>query len=214
MKKKIAALLVLCMVSVLAFSACGKSTDTASDPELSRITTDAENKTVTINAYINGRYFNKSTHHYIVFEGGSTAKDSMIIAYCDSQDFHQALVDIGGKSWNETADELKDGEFTDGQKIDVSLTWEGHEEPVTAADTLKLADGSRPGMDVRFSGNKENNARIGTGCILCLDSCWGGITSNAAYGFNSIASAEPEIFFDEEAVPGDGTQVQITFALK
>ena len=41
-------------------------------------------------------------------------------------------------------------------------------------------------MDIRFGGNLDNARTFHTGCILCLDSCAVGITSNASYPSNII----------------------------
>ena len=80
-------------------------------------------------------------------------------------------------------------------------------------DSIKTDDGKLDG-DMRFSGNKDNNAECGSGCIACLNSCWAGITSNAAYGYNAIDSGNPKVYLDESVMPADGTNVQITFTLK
>ena len=39
-------------------------------------------------------------------------------------------------------------------------------------------------MDMRFGGNLEVNQEYATGCIMCLESCPAGITSNAAYQYH------------------------------
>ena len=177
------------------------------------IVVDAENHTVTITAQLNGTFFDQSTMHYCVWKDGGMGDKCMFAAYCNSQDFYNAMVEAGGEPWNTTTDKIADGEFTDGQKVDVTLTWEGQDTPVAMADTVKTADG-KPEIDMRFSGNQQNNADCGSGCIACLNSCWAGITSNAAYGFNAIDSGSVSVFLDDSVMPADGTDVQLTFTLK
>lgn len=157
--------------------------DTAAAPE--DIIVDEEAGTVTVTAAVNGTFFDQSTMHCVVFQDGGAGDAAMMAAYCDSQDFYDAMIKAGGEPWNTTDAKLEDGEFTDGQKVDVTLTWEGQDEPVALADALKTDDG-KPNVDMRFSGNQANNKEAGSGCIACLNSCWAGITSNAAYAFGAI----------------------------
>jgi hypothetical protein len=137
----------------------------------------------------------------------------MFAAYCTAEDFYNGMIEAGGEPWNTTTDKIADGEFTDGQKVDVTLTWDGQDTPVAMADSVKAADGAF-NVDMRFSGNLDNNNECGSGCIACLNSCWAGITSNASYGFNAIDSGEVSAFLNDEVMPADGTDVHITFALK
>ena len=236
-KKSIVLLLMMALVFTMCFAACGKSEESAPDAEEAEMTeevteeateeaaeetapadpaavvTDAEAKSVTITAQLNGTFFDQSTMHYCVFKDGAMGDKCMFAAYCTPEDFYNAMTEIGGEPWNTTTDKIADGEFTDGQKVDVTLTWEGQSEPVAMADSIKTADG-KPEVDMRFSGNMDNNTACGSGCIACLNSCWAGITSNAAYGFGAIDSGNPSVFLDDSTMPEDGTDVQITFTLK
>ena len=222
MKKKLLVML-LGLAMIIALAACGGSgesapADSGSDDAqpaaaLDEIVTDAEAKTVTITAQLNGTFFDQSTMHYIVWQDGGMGDKCMLAAYCNSQDFYDAMISIGGEPWNTTSDKIADGEFTEGQKVDITLTWEGQDTPVPMVDSIKTDDGKLD-VDMRFSGNKDNNAECGSGCIACLNSCWAGITSNAAYGYNAIDSGNPKVYLDESVMPADGTNVQITFTLK
>ncbi|MBE6041892.1 MAG: hypothetical protein E7220_05150 [Clostridiales bacterium] len=229
MKKKLLVLL-LGFVMIFAVTACGGSDqaepeDTSNEAETAAeettepaaapedIVVDSDAGTVTITAQVNGMFFDQSTMHCVVNKDGGVGDKAMFAAYCDSQKFYDALVEAGGEPWNTTTDKLASGEFTDGQKVDITLKWDGQDEPVALADALKTDDG-RPEVDMRFSGNKDNNAEAGSGCIACLNSCWAGITSNAAYGFDAIDSGNPLVYLDDSVVPADGTDVQITFTLK
>lgn len=232
-KKAFMLLLVFVLVFVLCLSACGGgdqeeapaedtqtevTEETTEEPEVAKaapedIIVDAENHTVTITAQINGTFFDQSTMHYCVWKDGAMGDKCMFAAYCDSQDFYNAMIEAGGEPWCTTTDKIADGEFTDGQKVDVTLTWEGQDAPVAMADTVKSADGKLD-IDMRFSGNQQNNKDCGSGCIACLNSCWAGITSNAAYGFNAIDSGSVLAYLDDSIMPADGTDVQLTFTFK
>ena len=176
------------------------------------IIVDKEAGTVTITAQVNGTFFDQSTMHYIVFKDGGVGDKAMMAAYCDSQDFYNAMIEAGGEPWNTTSDKIKSGEFTDGQKVNITFTWDGQTEPVEMVDTLKSDNGAFD-VDMRFSGNQANNAECGSGCIACLNSCWAGITSNAAYGYDAIDSGSVTAYLNDAVMPEDGTNVQATFTL-
>jgi hypothetical protein len=232
MKKKYFVLL-LTMVLVFCLAACGGSSEPAEEPAEEPATeeaaeepveeethaapedivVDAENHTVTITAQLNGTFFDQSTMHYCVWKDGGMGDKCMLAAYCSAEDFYNAMVEAGGEPWNTTTDKIADGEFTDGQKVDVTLTWDGQDTPVPLIDSVKTSDGKLD-VDMRFSGNLQNNKDCGSGCIACLNSCWAGVTSNASYGFNAIDSGEVSAFLDDSVMPADGTDVHITFALK
>lgn len=226
MKKLLVVLLG--MIMIFSFAACGGSGDaepaedesqqnelveeeaTAASP--TDIIVDEEAGTVTVTAQVNGTFFDQSTMHGVVFKDGGAGDAAMMAAYCDSQDFYNAMIQAGGEPWNTTDAKLEDGEFTDGQKVDVTLTWDGQDEPVALADALKTDDG-KPEIDVRFSGNQANNAEAGSGCICCLNSCWAGITTNAAYPYGAIDAGNPRVYLDDSVMPADGTDVQVTFTI-
>lgn len=223
MKKKLL-VLMMAFAIVCLLAACGSS-DTSTEAEESEnveveeaydpaeIVTDSEAGTVTVTAAVNGTFFDQSTMHCVVFKEGGAAESAMMAAYCDSQDFYDALIAVGGEPWNTTDAKLEDGEFTDGQKVDVTLTWDGQDEPVALADALKTDDG-RPDIDIRFSGNQANNKEAGSGCIMCLSSCWAGICTNAAYPFGAVDAGNPHVYLDDSVMPADGTDVKVTFTLK
>ena len=219
--------LLLGIMMVFSFAACGGSGDAEPAADDSKqeetaeetapaasedLVVDEEAGTVTVTAQVNGTFFDQSTMHCVVFSDGGAGDAARMAAYGDSQDFYDAMIKAGGEPWNTTDAKLEDGQFTDGQKVDVSIKWEGQDEPVALADALKTDDG-KPEVDMRFSGNQANNAEAGSGCICCLNSCWAGITSNAAYPFGAIDAGNPHVYLDESVMPADGTDVQVTFTI-
>lgn len=227
MKKKLIALMMM-LAMIFCLAACGggdaePAEEPAEEAEMESdagepaaapedIIVDEETGTVTVTAQVNGTFFDQSTMHCVVFSDGGAGDKAMMAAYCDSQDFYDALIQAGGEPWNTTDAKIEDGEFTDGQKVDVTLKWEGQDVPVPLVDALKTDDG-KPEIDMRFSGNQANNAEAGSGCIACLNSCWAGITSNAAYGYGAIDAGNPKVYLDDSIMPEDGTDVQVTFTL-
>ena len=228
MKKQLLVLL-LGLLMIFSLAACGGSGDAepAADDSQQAETAEEESApaaapedivvdeaagTVTVTAQVNGTFFDQSTMHCVVFKDGGAADGAMMAAYCDSQDFYNAMVQAGGEPWNTTDARLEDGEFTDGQKVNVTLVWDGQDTPVALGDALKTDDG-KPDVDIRFSGNQQGNKDAGSGCICCLNSCWAGITSNAAYAFGAIDAGNPHVYLDDSVMPADGTDVQVTFTL-
>lgn len=212
------AIIVLAIVMILAMSACGGSpsgteTDADKAAALQEIITDKEARTVTISATVNGDMLGKSTMHFVVNKDGKVAAKSMLIAYCTPEDFYNAMVEVGGKPWTTDSSKIKAGEYTDGDKVDVTMTWDGQEEPVGMADVIKTDDGAF-NVDMRFSGNMDNNIECGSGCISCLNSCWAGITSNKAYAYDDIDSGKVTAYANADALPESGTVVKITYTFR
>lgn len=213
MTKKLIALL-MGLVMVFAMTACGGGSEPEADVDVTSITTDAEAGTVTIYAQVNGIFFDQSTMHGVVFKDGGAGSKCMFVAFADSQDFFKAMEEVGGTPWCTDDSRLQDGEFTDGQKVDITMTWEGQDEPVALQDLVVTDDGTPLEGDFRFSGNQIGNKDAGSGCITCLNSCWAGITSNAAYGFGAIDSGKPCAYLNKDVAPEDGTIVKVTYTLK
>ena len=228
MKKKLIALMLM-LAMAFCLAACGGS-EPAEEPEENAaeateeqaetaetaapedIIVDKDAGTVTITAQVNGTFFDQPTMHYIVFKDGGVGDKAMMAAYCDSQDFYNAMIEAGGEPWNTTSDKIENGEFTDGQKVNITFTWDGQADPVEMVDTVRSDEGAFD-VDMRFSGNQANNAECGSGCIACLNSCWAGITSNAAYGYDTIDSGSRTVYLNDAVMPEDGTDVQATFTL-
>lgn len=199
------------LIGALIFTSCGKKAEVKK--ELSKIETDPENRTVSITCETNGKFADKSTMHCIVFAKGGMNKLAMFTAHCTPENFHDALVKTGGTPWNTTDDKLAAGEYTDGEMVDVTLTWKGQKEPVKLQDILTTDKGDAD-IDMRFSGNKKNTADCGSGCLMCLNSCWAGAISNAAYPFDFIDSGKLQMKLNKDKAPKDGTKVKFTFKFR
>lgn len=206
--KKIYAI-ILAAVMVFALAACGSKTE---EKDLTKITVDADAGTVTIYAVVNGSFFDTSTMHYIVFSEGSVADSSMLTAYCDSQDFYDAMVEAGGTPGNTEKNKISAGEYVTGQNIDISLTWDGQDKPISIQDSV-TSDGDL-NWNMVFVGNKDNNADVGSGCITCLNSCYAGITVNNGRAYDDISSGKVKAYLNKDTMPEDGTVVEVTFTLK
>ena len=214
MKKKLL-VAVLAFTMVFALSACGSSnSDDSADSSKAEITTDKDKGTVTFKATVNESGLKKdSTMHYIVQKGGKAADAAIFNTDASPEDIYNALEEVGGKPWNTEKKKIDDGEFTDGQKVKVTLTWDGQDDPIDFTKTVKSDKGNLKG-DIRFSGNLDNNKDCGSGCVMCLNSCWAGILSNAAYGVNAIDGGDVLAQPDTDVLPEAGTEVQVTFQLE
>ena len=160
---------------------------------------------------VNGRTFAESTRHGIVFKDGSNGDKPVLIAYADQLAFHDALEKIGAKPGNTLQADSPAGTKVTGDVLRVTMRWGDtvydfahgiKQEPATEA------------IQVHFGGNREAAAAKHTGCILCLDSCAVGITSNSGWGWNSWASGSVKFFADETVFPAAGSAVIVTFSLQ
>ncbi len=204
--------IILAIVMTFALAACGSSSDSSSDVDLSEITVDEAAGTVTIYATINGSFFDTSTMHYIVNSNGSVAESAMMTSEAGSQEFYDAMVEAGGTPGNTESNTISDGEYVTGQDVEVTLTWDGQDEPISLADSV-TTDGDL-NLNMVFVGNKDNNAEVGSGCIACLNSCYAGITANNGLAYNDITSGKVKAYLNKDTMPDDGTVVQVTFTLK
>nr|AGS53095.1 hypothetical protein YdjY [uncultured bacterium contig00036] len=157
-------------------------------------------------AVVNGKYFTQPTRHGVVFADGSNGDKSVLIGLGDEKVFYAAMVAVGfGPSNKLTIDDMSKGVSVEGEPLDVFVAWDGKEVPF--ANVIRASQ-ERP-MDIRFGGNLENAKEYNTGCILCLDSCAVGITSNAAY--ETGASETINFYGKKDVLPADGTMVRVIF---
>lgn len=182
------------------------------------ISIDKEKGEIVVPAEVNGKYFTSPTRHGVVFAGGSNGEKSVLRGLSNETAFYQALLDIGAKAGeNLTMQDMKaasskEGKAVQGDRLDVFLTWEGSNGEIPFSDAIrteKPEDMRR--MDIRFGGNLDNAKTFHTGCILCLDSCAVGISSNAAYPTGTTQNDEVQFFGNDKVLPKDGTRVSVIF---
>lgn len=179
--------------------------ETNADPN---IKADTAEKEVTYLAEVNAKYFTEPTRHGIVFKDGGNGEKSVLRGLGDEKVFYDAMMSVGFAPSNElTIEDMKKGVNVEGEPLDVYVTWEGLGKEIPFSDIIKSSE-PRP-MDLRFGGNLENAKDKNTGCVLCLDSCAVGITSDAAY--ETGASETIQFFGNSDVLPADGTQVTVIF---
>lgn len=207
MKKSII-LVFTVFVGILALTGCGGKEDTALQTEASLV--NESEKEVTITTTVNGKYFTEPTRHGVVAENGSNGEKSILKSTANEIDFYNALLEIGAVPGNNlTMDDMTKGVKVEGTPLDVSVTWEGLDKWIPFSDIVKSSE-TRP-MEILYGGNLENAKDKKTGCILCLDSCAVGITSNSSY--ETGASSSIQFYGDDSVLPSDGTKVIVKFSL-
>jgi ferredoxin len=78
-----------------------------------------------------------------------------------------------------------------------------------------IRDGNGKPLTIRFGGNLATALEMKTGCLMCLDSCPVGITSNATYTYGAIETRkEAALTGNKDVLPPDGTLVVVTFKAK
>ncbi len=216
MKKKLSYFLMSALL-IVSLVGCGAKQETSTEDvnkepakEEALITVDKEKKEVKIVAEVNGKYFTEPTRHGVVFKDGSNGEKSVLRGLVSEKEIYQAIMDLGATPGNNLVkDDLGKGKKIEGSKMNVFVTWEGSEKEIPFSDIIKSSE-ERP-MDIRFGGNIDRANKFNTGCILCLDSCAVGITSNAAYAFGE--SDNIQFYGNQEVLPKDGTKVTVIFRL-
>lgn len=212
MKKLISLILVL--VLALSLVACGAA-PAKEEVDYSVITTNPSTQSVTIYAQINGKYFTEPSRHGVVFKDGSNGEKCILRGLCSEKDFYAALLSVGGVPGdNLVFTEAQPGDLIEGQKVDVTVSWDGSNGEIPWADIMTTGNGKPYVADFRFGGNIKAAYAKNTGCILCIESCPVGICSNAAYGYGVVETTKTEQFYgNPDVLPEDGTICQVTFTL-
>ncbi len=172
-----------------------------------------EEGTVTFLAQVNGKYFYEATRHAAVFADGSNGEKAVFRAFANHEDFYNAIMEIGAEAGENMTLENKDTTKVEGDAFDVTVNWTGADKAVTIDEAI--IDSNNTPIDIRFGGNLANALDKKTGCLICLDSCPVGITSNAAYTYGAVENTkEVEFMGNKDILPEDGTYVAITMELK
>lgn len=162
---------------------------------------DEENGTIALNAIATG--YSKSTIHAIVNEDGGNADKTLFTTSATTKDFYDALKRLGGKDGNNIALDDKDG-VIEGTSLGVNVEI-GTEN--YSFEKLFTTSESRA-MDIRFGGNLEVNQEYATGCVMCLESCPAGITSNAAFQYKEAIEFGPS-----DKMPATGEHIIVIFTV-
>ncbi len=171
---------------------------------------DKEKGVVKVYTEVNGKYFSETTRHGIVFKDGSNGDKSVLRAYADQNDFYNALVKIGAKPGNTLTPDSAPGTKVTGDALDVKVSF--GDKTYDFAEVIKQDPDN--GFNVRFGGNDERAKSKNTGCILCLDSCPVGITSNDTWGFGDWQNGKVKFYGDKDKLPEDGSPVIASFSVK
>ena len=164
---------------------------------------------------VNGTYFTEDTRHGVVFQDGGNGDKAIVAGYGDEKAFYQACIDLGWTEGNNlTMDNMAGGDAAksvEGDKLDVTIRWDGQDE-IPFADVYEATNGETWERDYRFGGNLERAKEKNTGCVLCLDSCAVGITSDAHWATGTTNPDNVTWFHGKaDVLPPDGTDVIVTF---
>jgi hypothetical protein len=187
------------------------TSETAKVSKTNPLVVDKATKTVKIYAEVNGKYFVEPTRHGVVFMEGSNCNKSILKAYSNQIDFYNAMIELGAAPGNNVTLETKKA-VVEGSPLDVTVSWEGLGKEIPFRDIY--IDSTNKPLDVRFGGNLDRSKAKQTGCILCLDTCPVGITSNASHPQGSFDGKLVEFKGNKDVLPADGTGVIVSFKLK
>ena len=206
-------------LSVLTFVLCASF---AAPPVLSQeaaltpknpLKVDMKERSVSVLAQVNGKYLAQPTRHGVVFREGSNGDKAIFAALADPKTFYESLVKLGLNPGNNMTMDNKEKTFVEGDPLDVSVTWKGAKRTYRMDEAIKDSNG-KP-LAIRFGGNLATALKMKTGCLMCLDSCPVGITSNATYTYGAIETRkEAALTGNKDVLPPDGTLVVITFKAK
>lgn len=177
------------------------------------IKVDKENGTVTFLAAVNGKYTVETTRHAAVFDGGSNGEKSVFKGLVETRPLYDALMEIGAKPGNNMTLENKEKTNVAGSELEVTVTWNDAGKEYKLDEVIKDSNG-KP-IVIKFGGNLQNAHDKKTGCLICLDSCPVGITSNTSYTYGAVEKRnEVKFTGNKELLPADGTLVAIKLTLK
>lgn len=203
----VAVLALTCFVALEA-----KAQDMGLTPQ-KPISINAKEGSVSFLAEVNGKYLVQPTRHGAVFKGGKFGDKSVFTALADPKTFHESLVSAGFKPGNNMTMDNKEKTFVEGEPLDVFVTWKGAKKVYRLDEVIKDSNGKR--FAIRFGGNLPKSQELNTGCLICLDSCPVGITSNASYTYGAVETRKEVTFIgNKEILPPDGSQVVITLKRK
>lgn len=192
------------------------------------VTVNSAERSVTISAKINGKFFTNPTRHLMIDNYGFNKGHSILTSYCTPDDLYNGLVKAGGVSWSKTeGKKLKNGEKNTVEnaenknfsKLEVTISWDdesGNTITRSLRDCLTTVKGGEeaPEVEMAFTGNPKAASKTPSGCMVCMDSCYIGMVANTAYGLCVIDNHDPDLYARPDVLPADGTVVKVTFKIK
>ncbi len=176
------------------------------------LSVDMKERSVSILAYYNGKH-PEPTHHGIVSRTGKLYRKAFFVAFADPKAFHDALLKAGLTPGNNMTMDNMEKTFVKGDLLDVSVSWKGGKRSYGLDELVRDSNGKS--FAVRFGGNLALAVKKNTGCLLCLDSCPVGITSNSNYMYGAIDNRKDVKFTAVTGLmPTDGMPVVIKFKPK
>ena len=174
---------------------------------------DVKEKSISLLARVNGKYFSQPTRHGIVFAGGSNGGKAVSRGLATHEDFYDGLMKLGFKPGNNMTKENAAKTFVQGDLLEVTITWDGAKKEYSLDEVI--TDSNKKPFQIRFGGNLEKARQYKTGCLLCLDSCPVGITSNANYTMGAVEMRNEVVFKgNSKVLPPDGSFVVIKVKAK
>lgn len=174
---------------------------------------DWKGKRVLIYTEVHEMNVHQSNVHWgIVFRDGKFQDRTILRAYANQLDFHDALIKIGAKPGNNlTKDTI--GKYVEGDLLEVRATWPGLGKELTLEEIFH--DQTGKGFQIKFGGNRKSSEEQNTGCITCLESCWISISSNSRYPQTNATKRflDPNSRFKGRAdvLPSDGKPVIVMY---
>lgn len=174
---------------------------------------DAQARTVTFLAVVNGKFFYTPTRHAAVFKGGKFGDMAVLQGLVSPKEFHDALVAVGARPGENMTPDNMTTTTVQGDALEVSVTFDGAAKDYPIGEVIK--DSNAKPIDIHFGGNLPRSIERNTGCLICLDSCPVGIASNAAYTFGAVEKRDEVAFTGiKEHLPADGGLVAVTVTVK
>jgi hypothetical protein len=189
-----------------------------------QLVVDRETRTLRFSAEARPSAFEASLppdhqYHALVFKDGGAADRSLFVTQVPDTEIARALRALGAQdgggvplsAWNLRWVPLvpQPASRVQGSKVEIFVSWDG--QAALPFDSL-LSDPGRKGIEMRFGGNEEHDDHWGSGCIVCLYSCPGGVISNASYTIRDHQRGVTH-FTPNHRMPPDGTAVTIEIRL-
>lgn len=176
------------------------------------IKADKDEKSVTIYATVNGKFFKEPTRHAIIYKDGKFSDMSIFKSSADQMTFYENLNDIGAESGDNLNMDNAANTKVEGSRLKVNVSWKDSEDGYDINKCIIDSNGME--IDMRFGGNIEAAKEYNTGCVACLDSCPVGIVSNHSYTLGAVEDRkEVEFKGNPDILPEDGSPVAIKFTI-